>query len=143
MRQTDLWRPEKPGSYLSRNCFKLFVKSITAFVTLLASRFLTGCNWRDGAYNYDFENARFELALVQWLVLRHELPDQHVLDHRITASYGLIAPLVTMSCRVLLRRAASRGVLPRERFRPLGAKRKSAPALIYVCKPADVVGNFA
>jgi hypothetical protein len=29
------------------------------------------------------------LALVQWLVLRHELPDQHVLDHRITASYGL------------------------------------------------------
>ena len=65
------------------------------------------------------ENAGFELALVQWLVLRHKLPDQHVLDHRITASYGLIAPLVTMSCRVLLRRAASRGVLPRERFRPV------------------------
>jgi hypothetical protein len=52
---------------------------------------------------------------VQWLVLRHELPDQHVLDHRIIASYGLIAPLVTMSCRLLLRRVASRGVLPRER----------------------------
>jgi hypothetical protein len=49
-------------------------------------------------------------------VLRHELPDQHVLDHRIIASYGLIAPLVTMSCRLLLRRVASRGVLPRERF---------------------------
>jgi hypothetical protein len=56
------------------------------------------------------------LALVQWLVLRHELPDQHVLDHRIIASYGLIAPLVTTSCRLLLRRVASRGVLPRERF---------------------------
>jgi hypothetical protein len=61
------------------------------------------------------ENAGFELALVQWL-LRHELPDQHVLDHRIIASYGLIAPLVAMSCRLLLRRVASRGVLPRERF---------------------------
>jgi hypothetical protein len=65
------------------------------------------------------ENAGFELALVQWLVLRHEPPDQHVLDHRIIASYGLIDPLVTMSCRLLLRRVASRGVLPRERFRPL------------------------
>jgi hypothetical protein len=32
------------------------------------------------------ENAGFELAFVQWLVLRHELPDQHVLDHRIIAS---------------------------------------------------------
>ena len=49
------------------------------------------------------------------------LPDQHLLDHRIIASYGPIAPLVTMNCRlslrrVLLRRVASRGVLPRERF---------------------------
>jgi hypothetical protein len=35
------------------------------------------------------ENAGFELALVQWSVLGHELPDQHVLDHRIIASYGL------------------------------------------------------
>ena len=68
------------------------------------------------------ENAGFELALVQWSVLGHELPDQHVLDHRIIASYGLIAPLVTMSCRLLLRRVASRGVLPRERFRPLEQK---------------------
>jgi hypothetical protein len=25
----------------------------------------------------------------------------------------------------------------------LWAERKSAPALIYVCKPAEVVGNFA
>jgi hypothetical protein len=66
------------------------------------------------------ENDGFELALVQRLVLRHELPDQHVLDHRIIASYGLIATLVTMSGRLLLRRVASRGVLPRERFRPLG-----------------------
>jgi len=48
-------------------------------------------------------------------VLRHELPDQQVLDHPIIAN-GLIAPLVTMTCRLLLRRVASRGVLPRERF---------------------------
>jgi hypothetical protein len=52
-------------------------------------------------------------------VLRHELPDQHVLDHRIIASYGLIAPLVTMSCRLLLRRVASPGALPRERLSPM------------------------
>src|SRR5579863_8272312 len=45
-------------------------------------------------------------------------PDHYVLDHRIIASNGLIAPLVTMSCRLLLRRVASRGVLPRERFSP-------------------------
>ena len=69
------------------------------------------------------ENAGFELALVQWLVLRHELPDQHVLDHRIIASYGLIAPLVTMSRRLSLRRVASRNALPRERFRCYGARR--------------------
>src|SRR6266403_5745633 len=31
MRQTDLWRPEKPRSYLSQNCFELLVKTITAF----------------------------------------------------------------------------------------------------------------
>src|SRR5579863_7769314 len=47
-------------------------------------------------------------------------PDHYVLDHRIIASNRLIAPLVTMSCRLLLRRVASRGVLPRERFSPLG-----------------------
>jgi len=51
-------------------------------------------------------------------VLRHDLPDQQVLDHPIIAN-GLIAPLVTMTCRLLLRRVASRGVLPRERFSPL------------------------
>jgi len=49
-------------------------------------------------------------------VLRHELPDHYVLGHRIIASNGLIAPLVTTSRRLLLRRVASRGVLPRERF---------------------------
>jgi hypothetical protein len=48
-------------------------------------------------------------------VLRHELPDQQVLDHPIIAN-GLIAPLVTTICRLFLRRVASRGVLPRERF---------------------------
>ena len=53
-------------------------------------------------------------------VLRHELPDQQVLDHhRIIASNGLIAPRVTMNCRLLLRRVASRSPLPRERFSPL------------------------
>src|SRR5260370_26025892 len=31
MRQTDLWRAEKPRSYLSQNCFELLVKTITAF----------------------------------------------------------------------------------------------------------------
>ena len=55
-------------------------------------------------------------------VLRHELPDQQVLDHPIIAN-GLIAPLVTMTCRLLLGRVASRGVLPRERFRPLALSR--------------------
>ena len=40
MRQTDLYRSGKPPQLLSRNCFELLVKSITAFVTLLASRFL-------------------------------------------------------------------------------------------------------
>jgi hypothetical protein len=33
----------------------------------------------------------FELALVQWLVLRHELPDPHFFDHRIIARNELIA----------------------------------------------------
>ena len=65
------------------------------------------------------ENAGFELALVQWLVLRHELPDQHVLDYRIIASYGPIAPLVGMTRRLLLCCVASRSVLPRERFSPV------------------------
>ena len=54
-------------------------------------------------------------------VLRHELPDQQVLNFPIIAN-GQIAPLVTMSCRILLRRVASRGFLPRERFSPLGQK---------------------
>ena len=53
---------------------------------------------------------------MQWLVLRHELPDQHVFDHRIIARNGLIAPLVRITCRLLLRCVASRSVLPRERF---------------------------
>ena len=65
------------------------------------------------------ENAGFELALVQLGVLRHELPDQQVLDHPIIAN-GLIAPLLTMTCRPLLRCVASRSALARERFSPLG-----------------------
>jgi hypothetical protein len=55
-------------------------------------------------------------------VLRHDLPDLKVLDHPIIAN-GLIAPLVTMTCRLLLRRVASRGVLPRERFSPVAPLR--------------------
>ena len=57
-------------------------------------------------------------------MLRHELPDQQVLDHPIIAN-GLIALLVTMSCRLSLRRVASRGVLPRERFSPLARSCRS------------------
>jgi len=55
-------------------------------------------------------------------VLRHELPDQQVLDHPIIAN-GPIAPLVTMTCRLLPHRVASRGVLPRERFSPVAQLR--------------------
>jgi len=64
-------------------------------------------------------------------MLRHELPDQHVLDHRIIASYGLIAPLVTMSCRLLLRRVASPGVLPRERFRCVPGMLNSSEVKVF------------
>jgi hypothetical protein len=64
------------------------------------------------------ENAGFEFTLVQWLVLGNEVP-----DHRIIVSYGLITPLVSMSCRLLLRRVASRRVLPRERFSPMARLR--------------------
>jgi hypothetical protein len=44
--------------------------------------------------------------------------DQQVLDHPVIAD-GLIAPLVTMSRRLLLRPVASPGALPRERFGPM------------------------
>src|SRR4029434_3197580 len=114
MRQTDLYRSGKPPALLSRNCFELLVKSITAFVTLLASRFL---GW--GQRPRWSTQSRLRMPGSSWLLcnggLRHELPDQQVLDHGIIASNGLIAPRVTMSCR-LLRPVASRGVLPRERF---------------------------
>src|SRR5258707_11239761 len=63
------------------------------------------------------ENAGFELALVQWLVLSLNFSDQHV--HRIIARSRLIAPRVRMTCRLLLRCVASHSVLPRERFSPL------------------------
>src|SRR5258707_15885164 len=63
------------------------------------------------------ENAGFELALVQWLVLSHNFSDQHV--HRIIARSRLIAPRVRMTCRLLLRCVASHSVLPHERFSPL------------------------
>jgi hypothetical protein len=117
MRQTDLYRSGKPPERLSRNCFELLVKSIIAFVTLLASRFL---DWVQRARWCTQSRSRMpgSSRLLCMGVLRHELPDQQVLDYPIIAN-GLIAPLVTMSCRLLLRRVASRGVLPRERFSPL------------------------
>jgi hypothetical protein len=117
MRQTDLWRLGKPRSY---QLPKLFRAPRQEHHRICNSAYVEipglGPTSATFAHNHD---RGFELALVQWLVLRHELPDQHVLDHRIIASYGLIAPLVTMSCRLSLRRVASRGVLPRERFSPL------------------------
>jgi hypothetical protein len=77
------------------------------------------------------ENAGFEFTLVQWLVLGNEVP-----DHRIIVSYGLITPLVSMSCRLLLRRVASRRVLPRERFSPLAHLRDAD--LVEQCPLAGV-----
>ena len=71
------------------------------------------------------ENAGFEFTLVQWLVLGNEVP-----DHRIIVSYGLITPLVSMSCRLLVRRVASRRVLPRERFSPLAPSRLGATSAV-------------
>ena len=127
MRQTDLDRSGNPPELLSRNCFELLVKSVTAFVTLLGSRFL---GWVQRARWCTQSRSRMPGS--SWLlcngVLRHVLSDQQVLDHRIIVSDGLIAPRVTMSCRLLLRRVASRGVLPRERFSPLTPNRKSGSA---------------
>ena len=62
---------------------------------------------------------------MQWLVLRHDLPDQHVFDHRIIARNALIALLVRMPCRLLLRCVAGRSVLPRERSDARGGTRKT------------------
>ena len=59
------------------------------------------------------ENAGFELALVQWACFATIF--QISRSSIIRSSQGLIAPLVTMICRLLLR-CVSRGVLPRERF---------------------------
>lgn len=66
------------------------------------------------------ENAGFELALVQWGAppRTSRSADPRSSDH----ANGLIAPLVIMTCRLLLRRVASRGVLPRERFRCYGLR---------------------
>lgn len=143
MRQTDLYRSGKPPELLSRNCFELLVKSITVFVTLLASRFLgwvQRLRWST--------QSRLRMPGSSWLlcngVLRHELPDQQVLDHRIIASNGLIAPRVTMSCQ-LLRRAACRSVLPRERFSPLtqsghdsSPPRRAKVVRLFACYSAKI-----
>jgi hypothetical protein len=60
------------------------------------------------------ENAGFELALVQWgcFATIFQISRSSI----IRSSQGLIAPLVTMICRLLLRCVVSRDVLPRERF---------------------------
>jgi len=99
MRQTDIYRSGKPPVLPSRNCFELLVKSITSFVTPLAPDSWAGFNERDGAHNHCRESG----VQCSWVMG----PDQHVLDHR---QQGLIAPLVTMSRRPLLRRVASGGV---------------------------------
>ena len=56
-----------------------------ALITLVAPRFLVPTSVM--LHTITVENAGFELALVQWV--RHELPDQQVLDHQIN---GQIAP---------------------------------------------------
>jgi hypothetical protein len=66
MRQTDLYRSGKPPELLSRNCFELLVKSITAFVTLLCVE-IPGLGPTSAmVHAITVENAGFELALVQW-----------------------------------------------------------------------------
>jgi hypothetical protein len=70
--------------------------------------------------------------------LRHELPDQQVLDYPIIAN-GQIAPFVTMNCRILLRRVASRGLLPRERFSPLPISAAPRPARSVVFGPPPLM----
>src|SRR5579859_2914703 len=85
MRQTDLYRSGKPSELLSRNCFELLVKSIIAFVTLLASRFLDWvqrARWRTQSRSRMPGSSR----LLCNGVLRHELPDQQVLDYPIIAN---------------------------------------------------------
>src|SRR5215470_8526293 len=170
MRQTDLYRSGKPPELLSRNCFEVLVKSITAFVTLLASRFLDWvqpARWctqsrsrrrrPEAEPRHDLDRrrcgsskppsprrttgstrdqCRVRVGSCAMGVLRHELPDQQVLDHPIIAN-GPIAPLVTMTCRLLPHRVASRGVLPRERFSPMaqsGGHGMSALALLLGVK---------
>ena len=77
-----------------------------------------GPSWRGSGFSA-LHFPTFELA--GFPISRHQVSVMGAtLDHRIIASYGLIAPLVTMSCRLLLPRVASPGVLPRERFRSLG-----------------------
>ena len=72
----------------------------------------------------------FELALVQWLVLRHELPDQHVFDHRIIARNELIARFqdalsrIASPCRQPQR-------LPRERFRRVPGMLNSSEVKVF------------
>jgi hypothetical protein len=66
MRQTDLYRSGKPPERLSRNCFELPVKSITAFVTLLCAEIPGLGPTSTMAHAITVENGGFELALVQW-----------------------------------------------------------------------------
>src|SRR5258708_7067545 len=72
---------ENPRSYLSRNCFELLVKSITAFVMCLHR----DPDWMQLARRPTIvlENARVRVGLLQaqCLVLGHELADHYVFDH--------------------------------------------------------------
>src|SRR5258708_14269566 len=80
------------------------------------------------------ENAGFELALVEWLVVSTNFSDQH--GHRIIARSRLIAPRVRMTCRLLLRCVASHSVLPRERFSPMALFRpRTMSDLSLECAP--------
>jgi hypothetical protein len=92
MRQTDLWRPEKPRSYLSQNCFELLVKH---------SRECSGPSWT--------------LASAALFGVRPRTCRSSCL--RSYAGNGLIASFVRTPRS--LRRVVSRSVLPRERFSPL------------------------
>jgi hypothetical protein len=116
MRETDLYRSGKPLELLSRNCFELLVKSITALVTLRVEISGLGAT---SATVHTIENAGFESALVQWgcsatRTSRSARPRSS--DHR---QLWANCPARQMNCRLLLRRVASRGVLPRGRFSPL------------------------
>ncbi len=79
MRQTDLERLGKPPELSEPKLFRAarqehhrICNSACVEIPGLGATSTT-------LHTITIENAEFELALVQWLVLRHDLPDQHVL----------------------------------------------------------------